>query len=66
MIRKIILGFLVFFAGSFLLALINYFGIPFGFIPAYLFMLGFLWVFSKAIGWNSIGWNLFGRKDKKQ
>lgn len=57
--KQIILGILVFLGGAIILAVSKQMNVQIGAIPATLFMLGFLFVFSKAIGWD-----LFNKKKK--
>lgn len=57
--KQIILGTLVFLGGAIILAVLKQMNVQLGAIPAVLFMLGFLFIFSKAIGWD-----LFDKKKK--
>lgn len=50
--KQIIISILVFLGGAIILAALEQMNIQLGAIPAGLFMLGFLFIFSKAIGWN--------------
>jgi hypothetical protein len=58
-VKKILLGILVFIMGAVVLALLETMNIKLGGIGGFIFMLAFLYILSKAIGWN-----IFGEKTK--